>query len=268
MTHDRATAQNFAFSPKKPITVLERPLPQLYAQVQSYLLTHNKTAHTIRNIKNNLSRLIRFATAADLLAPPPAGRPLVRRFGKRETYHRPGAEHCRRRDGTYLPYEYWPIPLQQAFQAFARWCTNPLTPGRPGQWRKRPITLWSYKCAFASYFGYLYHIQHIKKLSFDDLFNFDYIEQYVHWHVNTRYDKPTIMIKTFLARLLTLTNQYRVLPELNNQLRLLDRQISQPSPQYDKTNAWVSMATLKEIGQALWPHQPPSAIKSAGTFYA
>src|SRR5690242_9642628 len=45
---------------------LNRPLATLYQMVETYLSSQNKSAHTIRNTKNNLSRLFRLADAQHL----------------------------------------------------------------------------------------------------------------------------------------------------------------------------------------------------------
>jgi hypothetical protein len=233
-----------------------RPLPELYTLVEGYLRAQGKKPHTVRNIKNYLSRLFRLAEAAQLFSLRPVE--LLRTYDVKKKPLRPGGS-ATQNTGTYLPYRQWPLDLQKAFTAFHTWATDPLVPERPARLRKRCNTLEHYKHRFEGYFGYLSHIQQ-RVPTFDDLFELDLIRAYVHWHVNERHHKPTVTIHNFLRDVLAMLRQYRPMPALRAEILTLKKTIPIPSPTYNKSHAWVSRATLEEIAQALWPTKKPTDI--------
>jgi hypothetical protein len=232
-------------------------LTSLYRLVDIYLIDKGKTVHTSRNTKNNLSRLFRLAKEQHLFTLTPKS--LMPHYNYRIRPHRPGFSSSTNH-AYCLPYAHWPIDLQQAFADFASWATSPLIAGRPASLRKRPITVQSYRGRFARYFGFLHHIQGLSPLKFDDLFDIMLVTKYVHWHINDYHKRPTLTIRRFLTNLLVLTRHYRPMPELENQLLALRKTIPIPSPVYNKEDAWVSLATLDQIGRALWPHKQPKDL--------
>jgi hypothetical protein len=133
--------------------------------------------------------------------------------------------------------------------------------GRPAFLRKRQRTIDTYRTAFEAYFGYLAHIRHVQALTFDQLFDIDLVTAFVHWHVNDLHQRPTILIRSFLTRVLALTRQYHPLPEFRARLLALQKTIPVPAPVLNKDDAWVSLATLKEVARALWPRKRPSELR-------
>ena len=161
----------------------------------------------------------------------------------------------------YLPFKDWPPALQESFTTFATWASAPMVTGIDATLRKRPVTVENYRLNFEAYFGFLHHVQQLPTLTFDQLFDMTLVTAYVHWHVNELHHKPTKAIYMFLQRLLSLTKQYRPLPELREQIRLLFKELPFPSPSFNKDDAWVPMATLDEIGRTLWPSKPPHSLR-------
>jgi hypothetical protein len=233
-----------------------RPLAALYRAVETSLLEQGKSLHTIRNTKNNLSRFFRLAEAQHLFSLAPA--PLTRQFSLEDKGARPGAPQYQ---ASRLPYQQWPLDVQNAFEAFAAWATLPVVPGRPASLRKRPTTLRQYHHDFETYFGFLSHIHRLSTISFDMLFDFSLLSAFVHWHVNDCHGRTTPAIHIFLKNILALTRQYRPLPELRAQLLALRHTLPQPIPTYNKEDAWVSLATLTDIGRALWPRKQPQDLQ-------
>jgi hypothetical protein len=69
--------------------------------------------------------------------------------------------------------------------------------------------------------------------------------------------------------LLALTRQHRPLPDLRSQIKALQRSLPKPIPVYDKTEVWLSLDTLNEVGQALWPRKALQDIRGGkGVRYA
>ena len=51
------------------------------------------------------------------------------------------------------------------------------------------------------------------------------------------------------------------MPELRAQLLTLKKTLPVPPPAYNKDDAWVSLATLDEIGRTVWPRKSPQDIR-------
>jgi len=236
----------------------DRPLPTLYQLVERYQITQGKKPHTIRNNKNKLSLLFRHAHTQHLLSLPPPQ--LVRSYNILHKTSRPGSA-ITRPHGISIPFKSWPSELQEAFTAFATWSTAPMVPGRDAQLKKRPVTVNHYRIKFESYFGYLHHIEHVPQLAFDQLFDLTLVNNYVLWHVNVQYQRPTATIRLFLTMLISLSHHYRPLPDFRAEVIKLLKRIPVPSPLYDKADAWVSCATLRDIARALWPHKLPQDLR-------
>ena len=233
-----------------PSSAYRLPLTQLYQLLEKYLRSQQKGFHTIRNIKNNTSRMFRLAEQHQLFTlPAPIPTP---RF---DPYHRPPRPGAlvSRPDHSFLPYRHWPSSLQEAFTAFAHWATAPVVPHRPAALRKRQYTLDGYKTTFEAYFGYLTHIRHITDVRFDHLFIYDLLSDFVTWHINEKMGYTSVSIINHLKCFIALTNQYRPMPELRSQLTALRRTLPNPKPVYDKTDAWVSLEDLYRIGLSIWP---------------
>jgi hypothetical protein len=235
-----------------PLEQYNQPLPTLYRLVEDYLSAQGKSAHTIRNAKNNLSRLFRLAEKQQLfsLTPPQ----LSVRYNARKIPNRPGSPP---HTGTYLSLRQWPRELQDDWTAFVTWATLPLVPGRDASLKKRLTTIENYKHHLESYFGYLHHTLHIPALTFNNLFDISFVTRYVQWHINILHKRPTLFIKEFLTHLLVLIHQYRPQPELEEQLVKLQKTIPRPYPLYNKEDAWVPLKTIDAIGRAQWPTRPP-----------
>jgi hypothetical protein len=234
-----------------------QPLPTLYRLVEDALLVQGKSPHTIRNTKNNLSRLFRLADKHHLLSPVPIS--LTRRYDLKSRPNRPGYS-LTKPNGTYLPYAQWPPDLQDAFTAFQTWATAPVVPGRPAHLRKRLITIEDYRRSFESYFGYLHHTAHLSS-TFDHLFDLGLVTAYVHWHINDCHQRTTAAIHNFLKHLCALSRQYRPNEELCAELLALRKTLPLPPPHYDKTDAWVSLVTLDEVGRSIWPRKQPHEVR-------
>lgn len=231
-----------------------QPLPTLYRQVETYLLAQGKSVHTVRNTKNNLSRLWRLAETQGLLTPAPLL--LTPRYKRTKKPPRPGTDYATVH-ARYLHYRDWPPALLESFATFATWASAPLVAGRAATLKKRQITVDNYQGNFEAYFGFLHHVRQLPTLTFDQLFDLDLVTAYVHWHVNDLHKRPTKAIYMFMQRLLSLTKQYRPLPELREHFRVLFKTLPFPSPSLNKEDAWVSLATLEEIGRMLWPRRLP-----------
>jgi hypothetical protein len=226
-----------------PLDRYHRPLPSLYRLVETHLLAKGKSKDTIRNTKNNLSRLFRLAEEQHLLSLTP--QPLTPRYPLKNKPARPGGAHLRR-NGTYLPYTQWPAALQDAFTAYAAWATDPVVPGRDASRQKRFSTInGGYRRSFEAYFGFLHHIQQRPTLTFEQLFDLPLVTAFVYWHVKDIHQRPTVTIHNFLTNLIALTHEkdYRPLPALRAQLGALKKTL--PSPRLSTTKKMPGCRSLR-----------------------
>src|SRR5215470_1200509 len=99
-----------------PLDQWNQPLPTLYHHVETYLLAQGKSVHTLRNTKNNLSRLWRLGETQGLFTPAPFV--LTPRYDPRTQPKRFGGDFGAAQ-GRYLPIKDWPVTLQESFAAFA-----------------------------------------------------------------------------------------------------------------------------------------------------
>ncbi len=254
-------ALGFADPRQCPASAYLISLPTMRRLVEQQLT--DKGPHTVRNVKNNMSLLLRQAERLGLSIPDPSPAIPTPRFPLHAKPRRQGAEFNTHPD-YYLHYARWPRSLQEAFTAFRQWATDPLVEGRPAKWKNRPISVQNYQRAFESFFGYLAHIRQMQRLRFDQLFDIALIRSYVQWHVNQLHGQPTIFIQLFLQRLLALTRQYRPQPALREELKTIARSLPKPPPVFDKSEVWVPLETLDQVGQELWPRKQPQDLQSNG----
>jgi hypothetical protein len=241
-----------------PLEQFHRPLPSLYHLLETFLLAQGKSIHTIRNIKNHVSRLFRLAEENHLFSLVPLSP--TRRYARDTKPFRPGSL-LEVHHGIYLPYAYWPAMLQEDFLAFSTWATAPVVPGRSASLRKRDTTIVSYRHSLERYFGFLVHHRQLSTLRFDQLFDFDLVQAFVLWHVNEFRHRTTASIEHFLVNLLALTRQYHPDPELRGKILTLKKTLPRSTPVYDKDDAWVPLAKLNEIGHTLWPKTSPQRMR-------
>jgi hypothetical protein len=233
---------------------------------ETFLSTQGKGAHTIRNVKNNLSRLFLSAEGKGLVHLVPAV--LTPHFNSKRRPPRPGSEGCGA-DGSHLLYQQWPESLKEEFAAFTTWATDPLVPNRDARWRKRLSTIAFYQPILCGYFGFLHHIKNIHDIRFNHLFDLSLIHAYVHWHVNDKMKRPTRTVHHFIRFLKMVTRQYQPQPDLRQALKQIEQTLPPPVPIYQKKDAWVPLRRIREIGQSLWPHKlPTDVIHGDGSRYA
>lgn len=235
-----------------------QPLPQLLHTVKQYLSSQGKGAYTIRNVKNNLSRLFRLAEAHGLFVPVPVT--LTRRFTAKQRPRRLTLTPRTWNDGSHLRRRDWPAEAAAEYEKFTQWATDPLVHNREAAWKKRATTLERYEAVFGTYFGYLHHVRQIRPVQFSHLFDYSLIEAFTHWHINEKWHRPTHAPSDLVKCLHAITRQYRPDPVFLEQLKRLRKLLPKLHPIYDKTDAWLPLAELERVGIALWPSKSPDSL--------
>lgn len=240
------------------------PLPTLYHRLDTYLQEQGKSNHTIRNIKNNVSRMFRLAEAHHLLNIVPATP--TRRFKPMEMPNRPGSE-CIKVPKIGLPFSQWPVILQTEFAAYEKWATAAIVHGRDASRRKRQTTFKNYRGFCESYFGFLINICHIEEPHFDQLFDLDLLHRFVEWHVNEIHQRSNYFIIQFLHFVTSVIRQYRTdFLDVYPAIVKLKKTLPIPPETYNKNDAWVPLATIEQIALALYPKKEPWQLRrGAGT---
>src|SRR5262245_20153045 len=205
-----AQALQYADAKSCPLEACLKPLPDLYRVTELFLSAQGKGPHTIRNTKNNLSRLFRFAEAQHVFSLLPAK--LTKRFKQAELPQRFNGT-LNQNDGSHLRRRHWPPEVEAEFATFTKWATDLLVPGREDKWKKRPVTLGIYEGLFGAYFGYLHHKLQIRPVQFSHLFDVGLIERFVHWHINEKCHRPTRVTHKFIMCVHAMASQYRPNPE-------------------------------------------------------
>jgi len=256
-----ATVLKYSDPAQCPLEKYNRPLPELYGLIETHLRDKGRSPNTVRNVKNYVSRMFRYAEDHHLLTIKPVilERTVIRFNDPKPT--RPDSQYGRlKKDGSYLLFRDWSDQLTSDWQTFYAWATDPVVEGRDARLRKRPITLDVYQKSFQGFFGHLTHQRQFENLSFDQLFDFDLIRDYVLWHVNVKHKKTTTTVFVFLRNCIALANQYRVSPELKKQILEFKKTLPKPTRTYDKQSAWVSLADIRRVGEVLWPSKRPEDI--------
>jgi Phage integrase family len=261
-TSIRTLAQALSYPDAKncPLEACLIPLPDLYRHLERFLTTQEKSLHTIRNTKNNVSRLFRLAETHHAIAPLP---PLT---GKRFRY-----SDCPRlsktdkgswpADGSHLTRRHWPPNVEAAFVQFSQWATASIVPGRPIRWKKRPSTLRQYENIFSTYFGYLHHQLGIQPVEFDHLFDVTLIEQFIHWHTNEKFQRMTFAAGKIVDYIHSMSVQYRPNPVLADALKALKKRLPFFLQVKNKNDAWISLEEIRRAGLALWSPKSHTALQ-------
>lgn len=135
--------------------------------------------HVLRNVKNNVSFVLREGQALGLISPPaPAPEVKPAQFGRRKVigvlppliskdsvafHHRPYS----------LPLEQWPTELRRQYDEWKEWVSKDATPSRGYSQKNRPATIENKTRKFEAFFGYLYNVRGIAALDF--LMLLDYV---------------------------------------------------------------------------------------------
>lgn len=245
------------------------PPDRLYRIIAQQLA--GKSGHTVRNVKNNLSKLFRLAEEKELYTPLPSS--TERLLAGREILHigRPGG-NITKRDGSYLTFANWPTELQEAWVGYETWATDPFVEGRPARLQKRPVTVKLHRTMLESFFGYIHH--ELKQTPvFDDILNLTYLSGFLKWRIAKRGKKVTSTIHRTLIAIEVIAGQYLNQSEVTARIKALRKDLPKPQVRYNKQDAWPDggLETLSGIASSIWPAKEPGQYIAGGfkpAFYA
>ena len=126
-----ATVLNYSDPAQCPAEQYNRPLPELYRLIETHFRAKGRSPNTVRNVKNNVSRLLRYAEEHNLLTIKPTipTRTFIRAGEK--IPRRPDSIYERiKHDGSYLRFHNWPKQLVDDWETFYAWATDLVVEGR------------------------------------------------------------------------------------------------------------------------------------------
>jgi integrase len=255
-----AQALNYADAKSCPLDACLKPLSDLYRTIEIFLTSQEKGPSTIRNTKNNVSRLFRLAETQHLFSLLP--RQASKRFRYSDVpFYSKTDKASWPRDGSYLTRQYWPPDVEAEFAQFSKWATDTLVPGRPIKWKKRPITIRMYENTFSTYFGYLHHQLGIRPVAFAHLFDVTLIEQFIQWHINEKFHRVTNTACKIIDCAHALAVQYRPDPVVAEAINALRKRLPPKQSVRNKNDEWISLQEIKRVSLALWPSKSHAALQ-------
>ena len=179
-------------------------------------------------------------------------------------------ERCRERCVRQEPYGWsqakWNTSLQAEFATYRDWRTRNYVAQRPKRLRQRANTFEKTTALFECYFGYLVNKTAVSP---DDLrlrlvAESQHVQRYVDWHSAQRVDGMSRYMVQSVGLFARIARYYLpdVAPAAVIELDRL-RQSLDPDSKRDKLGAWLSLATLDEVGCAEYPGLV--ALAQAGT---
>jgi hypothetical protein len=202
------------------------------------------SAYTRRNVRNDIRKVFKLASASGLLKAPLPER-LLPRPAKRDVFRR-AQEASTPYTATYrnqgsrrywLPQAQWPPDIVQGFQAYRARCGL----------RLRETTFESYVKCLSTYLGYHAHIVG-RPLTWDDAFDPAHVTAFMRWHAERLRRTSTTHGQTVAIKLATIA---KVLEHRHAEaLEALRRTFKAPAPLHTKRLHWVSLDILETVADA------------------
>lgn len=155
-----------------------------------------------------------------------------------------------------LPRSRWPDDLQAEFDAYEKWRTGKLVPGRPWQRQQRPDTFDRAVIQFESYFGYLVNIEgeSADSMRLECIHDLERLRSYTIWHAETRTGGPSRFVEKTLGDFAVMARYYmEVNADVLEAMARLKAELK-PDEVRDKRERWVSLLTLEEVGRDEYPN--------------
>lgn len=221
-------------------------------------LNGTASIHKKRNLKNNISRLIREARALSLFKPNGVTEKIEPQREKSDFRSKPlrkGYTHT-----TQYRYKMamWNSELTQDYVNYDKWNNTPgRRKGRLRRTERRPITNERYLRCLEFYCGYLVNIEDVElgksrfdanNLRFEDFFIYKNIEGFIDWHIK-RHGRVSSLVMHILTVLGVIAKSYRGDKDLYERLRELKAELDKPEVVYEKEEVWTSLKKLDEVGE-------------------
>lgn len=218
--------------------------------------------HAMRNLKNNISYLIRTAVAHEII------KPLAGQLASSKTVNTIKTKQITRRREWSNPGKYVldPVPdyLSRELSAYETWSTKIVNRERPDALKKRPITFSHHKGTLLRAAGYLVKFRGFEpeSISLSTLSDPDNGISYIEWSIEQqgRFTVAAAMNVEriiVMAKYLSITAQspehQKIFDQRVEELRRYKKNLGLPEPVYDKTKRWLSLRQLESVGLSIYP---------------
>ena len=218
-------------------------------------------SHAIRNLKNNVSYVIRSAIDREIIGQVPG--PLASSKG---TYRITKTINTRHESVKSSKYILDPVPhsLEQEITNYETWSTRIVNRDRPDNLKKRVVTFANHRGTLLRAAGYLvkYRGLQSESISLSTLTEPENAINFVDWCIE-RQRRFTASAGIYLARLIVLgkylsiversTEQRQVLELRVDELRKYRRTLGMPETVIDKSKRWISLRKLETVGLSIYP---------------
>lgn len=217
------------------------------------------SAHKIRNLKNNISFLLKNAVKDDLIYPIYPGvddeEPRAKRGGRS---HRKGVDiesHQERRRASYnLRFADWPEVLRAGYEEWLTKAGGDETDYSDLRRRRlSPQSIRSKRAHFERFFGFLKKEQKREELSFEMLVDVDLVEKFVRWHVEERVGRVTRLAVNFVEVVRALARNYFHERQAEEEFERLHASLGQPEKLLSKEDRLVKLTDLLRATAKLYP---------------
>jgi hypothetical protein len=233
--------------------------------------------HVLRNVKNNISFIIRQGEELGLIrASPEEGEIQPKQFGRRKIGVRfpsliPAEDVGYNRDAYSLPLMMWPAKLKEQYEAWRRWVTEAKVPRHYSNPRNRRVTVENKTRKFEAFFGYLAKERRIQELDFEMLIDLEtepplqeggkfhkyrktravgLLEEFVRWHQEERMGRESAQAREVVSAAGSVARRYYFLKALL-------------ASQHDEAGRFYALAEEISSFRAALDEEPPQRIISA-----
>lgn len=214
----------------------------------------------VRNLKNNVSYVLRKAVELGVISP------LTAEFASwRES--NPTKLMPKRNESVYsVKYAIDPLPqrLEQEIAEYENWSTKPVNRSRPKSLRKRPITFLHHRQTILQEAGYLVKFKGLKgeSLTLSTLIDPNNAINFVDWGIE-RQGRHTAGSVAVLSRIISLaryleisvqgSDQETIIRDWILELRKFNATLGAPVKVQLKQKRWLTLAELEKVGRSIYP---------------
>jgi hypothetical protein len=218
--------------------------------------------HAMRNLKNNISYLIRTAVAHEII------KPLAGELASSKTVNTIKVKNITLRREWINPGKYVldPVPdcLFKELSDYETWSTKIVNRERPDTLKKRPVTFSHHKGTLLRAAGYLVKFRAFEpeSISLSTLSDPDNAISYIEWSIEQQ-GRFTVAAAMNVERLIVMAKYLSITAQSPEHQKIFDQRVEelrgyrknlgQPEPVYDKTKRWLSLRQLESVGLSIYP---------------
>ena len=218
-------------------------------------------SHAIRNLKNNVSYVIRSAIDREIIGQVPG--PLASSKGTNRITKTINTRHESVKASKYI-LDPVPHSLEQEIADYETWSTRIVNRVRPDNLRKRPVSFANHRLTILRAAGYLvkYRGLHSESINLSTLTEPENAINYIDWCIEQQ-RRYTASARLNLARLIVLGKYLSIVERSTKQRKALELRVDElskyrttlgmPENVIDKSKRWISLRKLESVGLSIYP---------------